>query len=126
MALDDPRFRSAVRFTLKSIVVVLWTPIVLATLGLFVAAPRIRADGRSETEQSVRAQRLRFVFAVAQDAAGTRHGGDLAAALEFAPRSSLSPGFDPASTWIARERVPASSSPALAVFADGHVAPLDR
>jgi hypothetical protein len=153
MALNDPRFRPAVRRTLKTIVFTLWTPILLVLgvgIALGVAHGRVTAmieNAKRNAEHNARVVSLQQIDGCARLFVETRCRGDLTRIGEFArsddssPTSiaplpgieyeiassaSLAPGFDPATTWIARERVPDALAPPLAVFADGHVASLER
>jgi hypothetical protein len=157
MALDDPKFRPAVKFTLKSIVVVLWTPIFLA-VGFVVATafPRnpILLHSKLVAERGARTENLRQIGGSVRLFADLRFDGDVAKAvdeylrlferarpdhsqpqrtiesngivLEFATGESIRLALNPSQAWLVREVVPESLSPALAVFADGHVASLER
>jgi hypothetical protein len=153
MALDNPKFRPAVRRTFKTIVFTLWTPILLVLgvgISLGVNHGRMSAmlqNARRNAEHNARVVSLEQFEGCARLFVETRCGGDLMRIGEFArsddlspnqfaplagieyeiaSAASLAPGFDPATRWIVRERVPDALAPPLAVFADGHIASLER
>jgi hypothetical protein len=149
MALDDPKFRPAVRRTLKAVVVLLWTPIALLAVAMAFTAP-IVSHARQDSERNCRIQVIQFVGDCARSAGESPCGGVIfwsSAGGESGTMDSDHPDFDrlapqpgityefasadarasaSATTWIVREHVPDALAPPLALFADGHVASLER